>query len=587
MQIPVPSTYKDRNGTYYFRLRAASNDLKSSTFRFSLRTKDYSRAMDRALFCRHKLNQLLDGRQLEDLKLLKHVGQAIKAAISEAEKRNHFINADEPASLSPAYANELHRHIEQKLADDLELIVSAAVHETLLVTCGDAVGDTPSDEFLDLAEQAKSQTLAALGHYFREHTNSTLKSSEKLSLAVADDNLKKTHIIHHSGLSAKSITIDELVERFLSAKSVKRTDEIKFYTTIGAVLKHLGAYSTTDLTPELVEQMRIALRNAPPKVTGEKIRSFPVQTLLSNEKPWDRSTLDRNKRFQTHSKKLLKYAQQMNFTSFSGLDETGLLEQWQLEKISAKSGKRRAFSQDELSRFFASGIYDMNNAKHVFTVSQYWVPILCALHGFRIGEVTKLRACDVVYEGVQIPYLRVAFEDEIQDAKTSNSVRDVPLHSKAIQLGFLEFVSESKQIGYRWLFPDLCSWSTCHQAVGVKSQYLTLIKKQAKSAGIEDVSSHSFRHTVVGGMRKKSTLESVSKKVVGHSSGVHGEYGDYELEQLANALESMEVSNVKFDHMPWSVARNLDRKWLEGKRDFDERTVREAKKHLGITLANR
>ncbi|WP_158160927.1 site-specific integrase [Grimontia hollisae] len=584
MQIPIPSTYKDRNGTYYFRLRAASNDLKSSTFRFSLRTKDYSRAMDRALFCRHKLNQLLDGRQFEDLKLSERIqaAQALKSALKELDRRNAVLQAEAPESLSPAYATEVNQHTESKLRQNTEIAVSMAIGETLRYLNQRLPGGLPDDiESSEIIDVVTSKVFSSI-------QCEPPSASQNFALAAAHENIRKQSILDTSGLGVESITINALIERFLSAKEIgKEHDKAKKLLLIEGLLKHFGVYSTTDLTSTIVEKLRITLRNVP---VGTK----DIKSLLSTQSHTRaKVSLDRNKRFQNVVSELLAYAYEINTVSKAGLEKVGTLGKSGLAKLSLPKDSGASFKMDDLEAFFSIGIYAKpqpnltiaKGRKKNRSVSKYWVPILCALHGFRLGEATKLRVRDVHYKNVGIPHIKIAYGDEIQDAKTASSVREVPIHPKAIEMGFLDFVSESKKIGYQWLFPDLFSFDREKDKVRASNNFSKQLSEQAKHFN-PNLSVHSFRHTVIGCLRKNGVPESVSKRITGHSLGVHGNYGDYDMEQLLKSLQDMEISNLKLDHLTWPEAREMDSQWLKGKRNFSPTVITVMKERFGRSLSN-
>jgi integrase len=75
------------------------------------------------------------------------------------------------------------------------------------------------------------------------------------------------------------------------------------------------------------------------------------------------------------------------------------------------------------------------------TAAKRWVPILCAVSGARVTEITQLRKQDFRSEG-EIQVMRITPEAGTVKA---GGYRDVPLHSQLIELGFLDFLAAAPE----------------------------------------------------------------------------------------------------------------------------------------------
>ena len=101
-----------------------------------------------------------------------------------------------------------------------------------------------------------------------------------------------------------------------------------------------------------------------------------------------------------------------------------------------KKNKFQKFSLDDLKNLFESAAYQ----NHEFeTPSQYWLPLLGLFTGARLNELCQLLKSDVgEREGVVV--ISILDEESNKRLKTDAARRFVPIHSKLIELGFLDFV---------------------------------------------------------------------------------------------------------------------------------------------------
>ena len=96
-----------------------------------------------------------------------------------------------------------------------------------------------------------------------------------------------------------------------------------------------------------------------------------------------------------------------------------------------KAGERMlGFEKDEAATVLAA-------AAQATKPLYRWVPLLCAQSGARVSEVCQLRGEDIRTED-GIPFM--GFTQVAGALKNPTSERKVPLHSHAIEVGFLEFV---------------------------------------------------------------------------------------------------------------------------------------------------
>jgi len=217
----------------------------------------------------------------------------------------------------------------------------------------------------------------------------------------------------------------------------------------------------------------------------------------------------------------------------------GYLANNPFEGLKLKDGRdereqRDRFSLDDLKRIFDPTTFNEETLKESW---QYWIPILGLYTGARLEEIGQLRVNDIFTQD-GVPVVRIS--TEAGHLKTSTSNRIIPVHSKLIDLGFLDFVTEGHALGKEKLFPRL--WTTKHRP-GDKAgrwfnrTYLGKFKLGPKKT------FHSFRHTVRDELFKKLVDERVINELLGHKqAGIGGaRYAKgFEIATLKEAIEQLD-----------------------------------------------
>lgn len=115
-----------------------------------------------------------------------------------------------------------------------------------------------------------------------------------------------------------------------------------------------------------------------------------------------------------------------------------------------KREKTREFSPDELQQYITllADTYLPENPENT------WIPLLILYDGMRNNEIAQLYTDDIL-ERDGIHYFRIWDTDaRNQRIKVDASQRDLPIHSKLIELGFINYVEKIKASGEDQLFPN-------------------------------------------------------------------------------------------------------------------------------------
>jgi integrase len=169
----------------------------------------------------------------------------------------------------------------------------------------------------------------------------------------------------------------------------------------------------------------------------------------------------------------------------------------------SKKDKRRPFADAEIAN-----LRPFIEAQRERRPERYWVALLCAFHGARLEEMAQLRKADVVQvEG--IPCLRV--RGDAGSVKNAASERDLPIHSRLIELGFLKYVKAAK--GTR-LFGD----DERDAKVGAPiSKWFAYELNKLNLSERSKKGLHSFRHTMRDKLRLAGVDPVTRREILGHA----------------------------------------------------------------------
>jgi len=221
-------------------------------------------------------------------------------------------------------------------------------------------------------------------------------------------------------------------------------------------------------------------------------------------------------------------------------------------KVKAMKVKRTArlpYSVEDLNTIFRFPIYTQNDRPQAGAgEAAKWLPLLAAFTGARLEELGQL-TLDDIREDQGICFLDMSTLDEGKRRKTESSKRRVPIHSKIIELGFLDYVEEIKKSGRKRLFPYLTSSGEKRTASWSKwwGRYAR------KHGGFDKLKVfHSFRHTFKDGLREGGVQEEVSDALTGHAPTTEGrKYGGngYPLKRLKEGVEKLCYPGLDVDHI--------------------------------------
>lgn len=169
---------------------------------------------------------------------------------------------------------------------------------------------------------------------------------------------------------------------------------------------------------------------------------------------------------------------------------------------------REVLTPEDIKRIFITNANLIHGGKT--DALEFWIPYLGLYTGARRGELLQLNPQDI--RGInEVPcfHMETLENDDEKKAKTQkneSSKRIVPVHSKLIELGFLDFVRNAKGNANGKLFSEL-TWSETHQWKGKVEKFLSRILHPVMGGRDAGKTFHSFRHTVNNRLLWKESVE--------------------------------------------------------------------------------
>ncbi|BCV28929.1 hypothetical protein TUM3811_27890 [Shewanella algae] len=199
---------------------------------------------------------------------------------------------------------------------------------------------------------------------------------------------------------------------------------------------------------------------------------------------------------------------------------------------------KHAYNIPDLHKVFSTEIHTKKCHKHNY---YYWLPILAYLTGARLNELCQLYKADI-FEQDGIWVMRIDDRFEGQKLKNLASRRLIPLHSKLVELGFVNFV-QSQQ--HKRVFPELPNGRDGYGMTASK-WYGRFKAKLGFSKGYD---FHSFRHTVATQFKRQQVSHITAGEILGHTQNniTYDRYGkgiELPLKQVINLIDSSVLSGI-------------------------------------------
>tara|TARA_R110002124_G_scaffold22576_10_gene84952 strand:+ start:97 stop:1737 length:1641 start_codon:yes stop_codon:yes gene_type:complete len=209
----------------------------------------------------------------------------------------------------------------------------------------------------------------------------------------------------------------------------------------------------------------------------------------------------------------------------------------------ADADKRDAFSIDQLQKLFGAAPWTPRNNSPSGKPAFYWMPLLALFHGLRLGEVGGLLLDDICeIDGYHVMMIR---DNAVRGLKTKQSRRTLPIHSKIIDLGFLDFVGKLKQSRQERLFPEALAKKRGQVGYNVSLWFSAQVKAQELKGRY--LTFHALRHSFEDRLREAD----LHGTALGHHlagrlvSGTSASYGSgFSTSKLKEAIERVDYGMI-------------------------------------------
>lgn len=179
---------------------------------------------------------------------------------------------------------------------------------------------------------------------------------------------------------------------------------------------------------------------------------------------------------------------------------------------------RDALTVDDLNILFSRPEFLKNKIKRP---SFYWAPIIALYTGMRLEEICQLH-CSDIYQADDIWVIDINTKKSEnglveKKVKTKNAVRVIPIHSKLIELGLIEYRDKIIKKKHERLFPDLKLSANIQKYGRQVGKFFSNLIKKCDISGKK--SFHSLRHTFSDYFKVKNLHSDVFVQVFGHENG--------------------------------------------------------------------
>lgn len=204
------------------------------------------------------------------------------------------------------------------------------------------------------------------------------------------------------------------------------------------------------------------------------------------------------------------------------------------QKRRKREQQRNAYSPAQLAKIFNAPLYRgcLNDGRGIYKPgnrqvrdARFWVPLIALFSGLRMNEILQLTP-DHIATDVSGPYFRV--DDDMEQVKTVNSYRVVPMHPELVRIGLLGFVNGKAEAKAPLLFGDVIPDVDGYRSTRFSKIYARLVKGLGLNEPGRKVTFHSFRHSFRDALRLPDANHDLVRELGGWSRGqdTSTSYGD-------------------------------------------------------------
>lgn len=494
-----------RHNIFYFRypLPPAFHPLgKASEIRLSLGTREPKEALQIArslaylgsVLTRNQAVQAMDFEDVRDL-MIEH----FKAEREKVKSRIGKLGPLQPHEVQ-AYINQeilITKAIEEKdysLIGTDQQITNFMASYSMPVEVGSKDFKLARTEYLK-ASRDYQESILRLNKRYDGYDYSTDPSL--LSVKKAAKKARRTKL--------KAVMAEYVAEK-TRLREWREKSARGFQAQFDLLLEYLGEDASIHLSGDIANDVKMMLMQLPKqarskpslkRMTLQEILSLPADHPIKKDNLMEPANI--RKYLSTYSS-FFDWAVNHHKTDENNFKSINI-------QIDKNERKRYPFSLEQL-RVIYDALLDEGKLHYK------WGSLIAMFSGARLGEIAQMLLSDVKQED-SIWYLDIN-DEGTKKLKNKASIRKVPIHSKLIELGLLEYLAEAKKQGHdRVLYGlpytrqngfgrNLSRWFNGSLLVALEIKHAKL-------------TYHSLRHWVITSLQRLDVEDSLVKRLVGHT----------------------------------------------------------------------
>ncbi len=270
------------------------------------------------------------------------------------------------------------------------------------------------------------------------------------------------------------------------------------------LLRILGDKEITSYTYEDIMKASETLKTLPKSVTTDKkLKGMSISKVLK----MDIEGMPKYAPKTVHND-LMHLNQLFNFMVERRWIPNSPCPKWEKSKELKRNRGPDPFSKEDLEKLFKSPFYSDPSFKQK-KPQCYWIPLISLYAGLRIDEACQLYREDILeVDGIQCFSIN---DDKDKKVKTDTSIRNIPIHPKLIELGFLDY---AKNVTTERL------WSQLKMGPNGYSHYFSRlfgIYKRKHISNDHKKVFHSLRKTFARTLNEAGISDELIGALLGHS----------------------------------------------------------------------